>query len=118
MTQREKPKGGHVLIGKEGALSPAQEQVVLTSEQETKRVQGLSNKNLAGEIRRAMRKNPENLLTQALGTVTLVAFNEGRKNSFFDFGQDWYCRRTGPNRPKVGRSKKKSEFKKQIDKQV
>jgi hypothetical protein len=103
-----------VLIGKEGALSAEQEKVVLTSEQETKRVSNLSDKNLAGEIRSAMRKNPENLLTQALGTVTLIAFAAGKYGSDgprFDFGQDWYCRRTGPNRPKVGRQKKKVELK-------
>jgi len=109
-----------VLIGKDGALSQAQAEVVLTDEQERKRIRTLSASNLAGEIRSAMRKNPENLLTQALGTVLLVAYNEGKRTSsvrpevpgaYFQFPDKYYCYRTGPNRPKVGRSKKKTELK-------
>lgn len=103
-----------MLIGKEGALSQQQAEKLKTDEQEIARIKTLSNKNLSGEVKRAMRLNPTNLLAQALGTVLLVDFNEGkdRRRSRYDFGQDWYCRRTGPNRPKVGRQKKKNELKK------
>jgi len=95
-----------MLIGEHGDLSQAQIEQAAKDAAEAKRIRSLSNKNLAGEIRREMRKSTTPGVSFAVGLVALIALGEP-----YDNGQQWYCQRTGPNRPKVGRRKKKQEMK-------
>lgn len=100
------------LIGKQELI---QQQTEANAKQaaELKRIQSMSNKNLASEIRREMRTTGKtNLLCFAIGLVSLLALEESLDN-----GQQWYCQRTAPIRPKTGRIRKKTELKKAAAKQ-
>src|ERR1700678_570681 len=97
-----------MLIGKDGAITQEQADKMAQDVAEAKRLKSLSNKNLAGEIRRKMRTTGKtNMLCFAVGLVSLLALEEP-----FDNGQQWYCQRTAPIRPKYGRIRKKTELKK------
>ena len=97
-----------MLIGKDGAVTQEQADKMAKDAAEAKRLKSLSDKSLAGEIRREMRTTGKtNMLCFAVGLVSLLALEER-----FDNGQKWFCYRTGPNRPKVGRTRKKTELKK------
>jgi hypothetical protein len=96
-----------MLIGKDGAITQEQADKMAQDAAEAKRLNSLSNKNLGGEIRGEMRTTGKtNMLCFAVGLVSLIALGEKLDN-----GQQWYCQRTGPNRPKFGRRKKKQEMK-------
>lgn len=99
-----------MLIGKDGAITQEQADKMAKDAADAKRLKSLSNANLAGEIRREMRTTGKtNMLCFAVGLVTLLAFDDPKQP--YDNGQQWYCQRTGPNRPKFGRRKKKQELK-------
>jgi hypothetical protein len=100
-----------MLIGKEGAITQEQADKMAKDAADAKRLKSLSNANLAGEIRREMRTTGKtNLLCFAIGLVTLLAFDDPKQP--YDNGQQWYCQRTAPIRPKYGRVRKKTEIKK------
>jgi hypothetical protein len=97
-----------MLIGKDGAVTQEQADKMAQEAAAAKRLKSLSNKNLAGEIRREMRTTGKtNMLCFAVGLVSLLALGEKLDN-----GQQWYCQRTAPIRPKYGRTRKKTELKK------
>ena len=97
-----------MLIGKDGAVTQEQADKMAQEAAAAKRLKSLSNKNLAGEIRREMRTTGKtNMLCFAVGLVSLLALGEKLDN-----GQQWYCQRTAPLRPKYGRTRKKTELKK------
>jgi hypothetical protein len=103
-----------MLIGKDGAVTQEQADKMAQEAAEAKRLKSLSNKNLAGEIRREMRTTGKtNMLCFAVGLVSLLALGEKLDN-----GQQWYCQRTAPIRPKYGRIRKKTELKKALAKGV
>ena len=97
-----------MLIGKDGAVTQEQADKMAQEAAAAKRLKSMSNKNLAGEIRREMRTTGKtNMLCFAVGLVSLLALGEKLDN-----GQQWYCQRTAPIRPKYGRIRKKTELKK------